>query len=262
MNEALRPRLRARIVHLITFTLLAVLLMLVGLWGLATWRDRDQTSRTTARFDPPVWAGQNVPGACSGGFYVRDDDTIMLTIVAHCARPGTSLRDATGRLIGIFGPMAELEDCPAGRFCAPSDILTLELASDRIPWGHLNVVDMGAGGYRTIAAGTPALSCADIHEGDQVEVNGREHYRSGKVIEIGPYQHPTDANFPCMVVADIRGTFGDSGAAVMVNGLPAGTVSRVINGLVAFTPLAEGLGNLGLVLCTTPDCDVSPAAGR
>jgi hypothetical protein len=64
-----------------------------------------------------------------------------------------------------------------------------------------------------------------------------------------------------MVVTDIRGTFGDSGAAVMLNGLPAGTVSRVISGLVAFTPLAEGLGNLGLVLCTTPDCDLSRLPG-
>ena len=257
MNEALRPRLRARIVHLITFTLLAVLLMLVGVWSLATWRDRDQTSRTTARFDPPVWAGQNVPGACSGGFYVRDDDTIMLTIVAHCARPGTSLRDATGRLIGTFGPMAELEDCPAGRFCAPSDILTLELASDRIPWGHLNVVDMGAGGYRMISAGTVPLACGDIAVGDAIEVDGREHYRTGKVTSIAPYEHETDTIFPCMVVADIDVFVGDSGGAVLVEGQPAGVISRTFGGKLGFTPLAEGLENLGLTLCTTPDCDLA-----
>jgi hypothetical protein len=228
-------------------------------------RERAETARTTPRFDPPVLAGQNVPGPCAtGGFYARDEETIVLTMAAHCgvAKPGATLRGTDGRPVGVFGRIAELSDCPPGRFCAPADLVTLELAADRIAWGHLNLVDMGAGGYRTIAAGTRALSCADIHEGDQVEVNGREHYRSGKVIEIGPYQHPTDANFPCMVVADIRGTYGDSGAAVMVNGLPAGMVSRVISGLVAFTPLAEGLGNLGLVLCTTPDCDLSPAAGR
>ena len=65
-----------------------------------------------------------------------------------------------------------------------------------------------------------------------------------------------------MVVTDIEGDRGDSGAAVLVNGQPAGTVSRVIGQYVAFTPLAEGLANLGLVLCTTPDCDVSPNAAK
>jgi hypothetical protein len=257
LNEALRPRLRARIVHLITFALLAVVLVLVGAWGLATWRDRDQTSRTTARFDPPVWAGQNVPGACSGGFYVRDVDTIMLTIVAHCAQPGTALRDATGRLIGTFGPRAELEDCPAGRFCAPSDILTLELASDRIPWGHLNLVDMGAGGYRTISAGTVPLACGDIAVGDAVEVDGREHYRKGTVLAITSYAHESDTIFPCMIVADIPAVIGDSGGAVLVDGAPAGVISRSLGSGLGFTPLAEGLENLGLTLCTTPDCDLA-----
>src|SRR4051794_16881011 len=66
-----------------------------------------ETARTPPRYDPPVWAGQNVPGACSGGFYPRHNDTIVLTIVAHCATPGASLRDAGGRLIGVFGPRAQ-----------------------------------------------------------------------------------------------------------------------------------------------------------
>jgi hypothetical protein len=61
-----------------------------------------------------------------------------------------------------------------------------------------------------------------------------------------------------MLVADIKASFGDSGSAVLVNGLPAGTTAREISGYLAFTPLAEGLENLGLVLCTTPDCDLSP----
>src|SRR5512132_3786573 len=82
-----------------------------------------ETSRTTARFDPPVWAGQNVPGACSGGVYARHDRTIVLTIVSHCATPGSRVRAADGSLIGVFGPKAELADCPVGRFCAPSDFL-------------------------------------------------------------------------------------------------------------------------------------------
>jgi hypothetical protein len=121
---------------------------------------------------------------------------------------------------------------------------------------------MGAGGYRTIDAGTRALSCADIQRGDHVELDGRERYRTGTVLEIGSYEHATDTIFPCMVVTDIGGGQGDSGAAVLLDGQPAGTVSRVIGGYLAFTPLAEGLENLGLVLCTTPDCDLSPPPAR
>jgi hypothetical protein len=126
----------------------------------------------------------------------------------------------------------------------------------------LNLVDMGAGGYRTIAGGTRPLACADIHEGDHAEADGREHYRSGTVIDVGPYEHASDTMFPCMVVTDIEVHPGDSGGAVLINGLPAGTASRDVGGHLAFTPLAEGLANLGLVLCTTPDCDMSPSTAK
>jgi hypothetical protein len=224
-----------------------------------TMRERAETTRTTARFDPPVWAGQNFIVECAGGFYARRESTIVLIISAHCGTPGLTLRDGQGQLIGVLGPRAQLADCPSGRFCAPSDILTLALAPDRIPWGHLNMVDLGAGGYRTIAPGTRPLTCADIHEGDPVEVNGRDHYRSGTVIGIGPYEHETDTIFPCIVVTDLGAWSGDSGGVVLSNGLPAGTTARVISGRLAFTPLPEGLANLGLVLCTTPDCDLSPS---
>ena len=227
-------------------------------------RDRAETTRTTARFDPPVWAGQLLPVPCgNGGFYARDGETILLTVSAHCgvAVPGSDWHDADGRLIGTFGPPAQLPDCPTGRFCAPSDFVRFELAPDRIPWGHLNLVDFGAGGYRTIAPGTNPLSCGDVEVGDQVEVNGREHFRTGKVIAIGPYEYESDTMFPCMIISDVAGQHGDSGGAVLVDGQPAGITARVIAGYLAFTPLAEGLENLGLVLCTTPDCDVSPPAG-
>jgi hypothetical protein len=233
--------------------------------GAAGIRERAETTRTTPEFDPPVWAGQNVPGRCAtGGFYARDQQSIVLTLAAHCAdaTPGTDLLDPDGRVVGTFGRTAELPDCPAGRFCSPSDILALAVAPDRIPWGHLNLVDMGAGGYRTIEPGTLPLACADIHLGDRIELNGREHFRSGMVIEIGPYDHDTDTMFPCMVVTDIEAFYGDSGAAVLANGLPAGTTSRNVGGHLAFTPLAEGLANLGLILCTTPDCDLTPNAAE
>ena len=240
----------------------------VVLWGIVlaagAWllvgelRDRAQTSRTTARYDPPVLAGQMVTGACSGGFLARRGQTIVLTISAHCATPGASLRDGDGRLIGVLGQRGELTDCPAGHVCLASDFLALSLAGDRIPWGHLNEVDMGAGGYRTLAPGTKPLACADLAMGDRVEIDGRERYRTGTVLEVGRYEHSSDTIFPCMAVADIDVGVGDSGGAVLVDGLPAGVVSREIGGRLGFTPLAEGLANLGLTLCTTPDCELSP----
>jgi hypothetical protein len=247
------------IVRGLTVVLLGVVIAMGGLWGAREIREHDETTRTTARFDPPVWAGQNVPGACSGGFYARRGRAIVLTIVAHCATPGDTLRDGEGKVIGVFGPRAELADCPPGRFCAPSDILAMDLAAAYIPWGHLNMVDMGAGGYRTFAAGTAPLACTDISVGKHVEIDGREHYRTGTVVASGPYRNATDTIFPCLVVADIGVVVGDSGGAVLVDGAPAGIISRQLGGRLGFTPIAEGLINLGLTLCTTPDCDLAPA---
>ena len=249
---------RARIVRATTIVLVAIVLAVVGYWAAVAIEDHNETARTTARFEPPVWAGQNFIAGCAGGFYARHESTIVLVMSAHCGNPGLTLRDEQGRLIGVLGPRAQLADCPQGRFCAPSDILTLALAPDRIPWGHLNVVDMGAGGYRTFDAGTRPLACADIAVGDRYEIDGREHYRSGKVIVIGPYEHETDTIFPCMIVGDSIVTTGDSGGAVLVNGLPGGIIARELGGQLGFTPLAEGLDNLALTLCTTPDCDLSP----
>lgn len=264
MSESGQPKAeptsrKARFVRALTVVLLGTVLVLGGIWTVGAIRERNETVRTTARFDPPVWAGQNVPGACSGGFYARRRQTIVLTIVAHCARPGDTLRDGNGDVIGVFGPRAELADCPPGRFCAPSDFLAMDLAPAYIPWGHLNMVDMGAGGYRTIEAGTRPLACGDVSIGDPVEIDGREHYRTGKVIDSARYEGATDTIFPCLIVADIPVATGDSGGAVLVDGAPAGIISRQLGGRLGFTPLAEGLDNLGLTLCTTPDCDLSPA---
>ena len=248
----------ARIVRATTILLSATVLVLVAYWVAVAIEDRNETGRTTARFDPPVWAGQNFIPACAGGFYARRVSTIVLVISAHCGSPGDTLTDGKG-VIGVLGPRAELADCPEGRFCAPSDILTLALVPDRIPWGHLNLVDMGAGGYRMIDAATRPLGCSDIAVGDRFEIDGRDHYRSGTVLVIGPYEHETDTIFPCLIAGDTTVSTGDSGGAVLVRGVPAGVIARRLDeGHVGFTPLAEGLDNLGLVLCTTPDCDLSP----
>ena len=172
--------------------------------------------------------------------------------------------DPDGRTVrGVFGPAAMLEPCEHQRHtCRPSDMNYLVVAPDRIPWGRLNVVDMGDGGERTIELGTAPLSCSEIRIGDPVEINGRGNFRAGSVAEKGVYLHEPSEDgdyFPCMAAAaDIDVGVGDSGGAVLVRGLPAGVASRSFGGKLGFTPLAEGMDALALELCTTPDCGLVP----
>jgi hypothetical protein len=214
--------------------------------------------------DPPVLAGRQLWGSCAGGFYARRQETIVLTSSAHCASEGTTAFEPDGRTVrGVFGPGALLEPCPHERHtCRPSDMNYLVVAPDRIPWGRLNLIDMSEGGMRVIEPGTLPLSCADITIGDAVEISGREVYRAGTVAEIGEYLHDPVADgdyFPCIVAAaDVQVGTGDSGGAVLVRGLPGGVTSRSFGGVLGFTPLAEGLRALGLELCTTPDCGLTP----
>ena len=60
-----------------------------------------------------------------------------------------------------------------------------------------------------------------------------------------------------MIAAQIHVGNGDSGGAVLVRGIPAGVVSRSFGGWLGFTPLAEGMGELGLTLCDSPDCGLT-----
>lgn len=210
--------------------------------------------------DPPVLAGRQLWGSCAAGFYARLADTVVLTSSAHCATEDTVAMAPDGRTVrGVFGPGALLDPCPhVGYTCRPSDMNYLVVAPDQIPWGRLNVIDLGEGGQRVLDPGTRPLSCSDIRIGDAVEINGRDIYRPGTVAEIGEYLHdPADDGdfFPCIVAAaDVTVGVGDSGGAVLVRGLPAGVTSRSFRGLLGFTPLAEGLDALGLELCTTPYC--------
>jgi hypothetical protein len=217
--------------------------------------------RSTPVYDPPVLAGQQLWGYCAGGFYARKGDTIVLTSTGHCTSEGTVAQDPDGRTVrGVFGPAARDATCPhPNHKCLPSDINYLVVAEDRIPWGHLNEIDLGTAGYRVVAPGTRALACEDVEVGDEVEINGRNLYRKGPVLEKGEYLHNDDGDyFPCMIAAQVPVDTGDSGGAVLVGGLPAGVTSRSFNGLLGFTPLAEGLEALGLELCTTPNCDLTP----
>ncbi len=251
-----RPRARVRPFHL----LIVVLVGLMVVAGYLVVARLTEPQRTTQVYDPPVLAGQQLWGACAGGFYARHGDTIVLTSTGHCTTPGTVAYDPDGTTVrGVFGPAARDASCPhAGKKCASSDLNYLVVARDRIPWGHLNVVDLGTAGYRIIPPGTRPLGCADVAVGDQVEIDGRNTYRSGTVLEKGEYLHAEDGDyFPCMIAGTIQVGVGDSGGAVLVRGIPAGVTSRSFGGNLGFTPLAEGLTQLGLELCTAPDCGLA-----
>lgn len=235
------------------------MLLGVGVYAIVSRASRPQ--RTTPVYDPPVLAGQPLWGACSAGFYARTSGIVVLTSTGHCTAEGTTAYDPDGVGVrGVFGPAARDPQCKhEGHTCASSDINYLIVATDRIPWGRLNQVDLGIGGYRTLAPDTEPLGCADVADGDPVEINGRDVYRSGTVTGKGENLNDIDlAYFPCMILADVPVSTGDSGGAVLVRGIPAGVTSRSFGGNLGFTPLAEGLTQLGLKLCTTPNCDFSP----
>ena len=255
-----------------TVRIRAVRLAIVGLAGILVALtaflvvpEITRPHRTTPIYDPPVLAGQHLWGYCSGGFYARTGDTIVLTSSGHCASEGTVATAPDGVTVrGVFGPASRSATCPyPDKTCAASDINYLVVEPSQIPWGRLNMVDLGVGGYRTIEPGTEPLACQDVGLNVPVEINGRDIYRTGTVAEKGDNNHPEDgAYFPCMIAAAIKVGTGDSGGAVLVRGIPAGVTSRSYGGYLGFTPLAEGLAELGLTLCTEPDCGlVPPLAG-
>jgi hypothetical protein len=251
---------RARLVRLATVALAG---LLGGIISFSVWTTVTTPHRTTPFYDPPVLAGQQVWGFCAGGFYARHGDTVVLTSSGHCTGAGVVAYEPDGVTVrGTFSAPAHDPSCPyAGHACAASDMNYLVVAPDRIPWGHLNVVDLGVGGYRVIAPGTQALGCPDIAVGDSVEIDGRNLYRSGLVTEKGDNKHDASTPylpFPCMIAAPIGVEPGDSGGAVLVRGIPAGVTSRSYGGYLGFTPLAEGLAEMSLTLCTTPDCGLTP----
>jgi hypothetical protein len=245
--------------RLIIAVLVGVLVVIGAIWTVSTVTT---PRRTSPVYDPPVLAGQQIPWYCSGGVYARRAKVIVLTTSPHCGGEGTEVYDSSHTLQGIAGPMAQDASCPyPDHTCHASDMNYLVVPADRIPWGHLNVVDLGTAGYRTIEAGTKALTCAEIAIGDQAEMDGRNIYRTGAVTEKGENLAPAKLDgsyFPCMLTAQIQVGGGDSGSVVLVHGIPAGVTSRTFGGLLGFTPLGEGLAQLGLELCTAPDCGLVP----
>lgn len=256
------PRRRLSVLHLLRLVAVALTGVLLGVALYSGANALLTPQRTTAVYDPPVLAGQHLWGYCAGGIYARLGDQIVLTSAGHCTGEGTVAIAPDGTRLGIFGPPARAATCPyPDHTCAASDIDYLVVAPDRIPWGHLNEIDMGVGGYRTMELGARALSCAEINVGDAVEINGRNIFRTGQVVEKGAnLKQPAEDGsfFPCMIAADVQVATGDSGGVVLVRGIPAGVTSRSFGGYLGFTPLAEGLAEIGLTLCDTPDCGLTP----
>ena len=228
-DDVLSLRARRRWRRLLIIVIVASALVL---GAVLAWRAL-QPRRTTPVYDPPVLAGQQLWGACAGGFFARRGDTIVVTSSGHCATEGTVAYELDGTTVrGIFGPGAVVATCAIpGKTCWASDMNYLVIAPDRIPWGRLDLVDLGTGGYRAIEPGTAPLACDDIALGDAVEIDGRNIYRSGEVAEVGDYHHEGDGSyFPCMIAARIPVATGDSGGAVLVRGIPAGVTSRSFGG--------------------------------
>jgi hypothetical protein len=139
------PPARVRVRRLLIVALLGLLVGIGAFWVVSFLT---QPRRTTPVYDPPVLAGQQLWGYCSGGFYARHGDTIVLTSTGHCTTEGTVAYDPDGVTVrGVFGPAALDASCPyPGHSCAASDLNYLIVAKDRVPWGHLNVVDLGTAG--------------------------------------------------------------------------------------------------------------------
>jgi hypothetical protein len=263
------PRGRIRPRRVLFLLLVVLLLGMVGWFGRLAWTWYGGMHRTTPVYDPPVLAGYRVSQWCGGGIYARTaDDTIVLTSTGHCSPGGDPMFTADDhRFVGIIGPPSNWPTCdrPGKDRCTSSDMALVAVIPAMLPWGHLNELDLGAGGYRTIEPGDRLLACPDVHTGDRVELNGRGWYRTGTVIGQQANDFAADGTyFPCISVADIDVGGGDSGTLVLVNGQPAGVASRAYHGKLGFTPLAEGLAELGLTACDTPDCGLTPemAANR
>ena len=110
-----------------------------------------------------------------------------------------------------------------------SDMNYLIVAPDRIPWGHLNEIDMGAGGYRVVSPDLKSLECDEIGVNDDVEFDGRGIYRKGRVLGQREYLPPV-TKIPSTSRASSSPTYrpqlATPVASSLVRGIPSGIASR------------------------------------
>ena len=209
-------------------------------------------------YTPRVFAGQVFRYPCSGGFYARLDQTIVLTTAGHCGgKPGDIVSDEDGKVLGTWGSREPVAACATNKVtCSASDMDYIVLVPEQVPWGYLNMVQMNRVGYRTIAPGTRPLACDDIAIGDPMDVSGHLPFRTGTILEKRVTPREGTTSYQCLIAADVHVIVGDSGGPVFVRDLPAGTMSASFGGTLGFNALAPQLAWLGLDLCTTPDCDL------
>ena len=70
------PQARVRPLRLLIVVLAG---LLVGIGSFSIVNVITTPRRTTPLYDPPVLAGQQIPGYCSGGFYARHGNSVVLT---------------------------------------------------------------------------------------------------------------------------------------------------------------------------------------
>ena len=267
-RASVRPRPLAVVRRLAFITLVGILVALVLFYGRIAILWSSELRRTTPVYDPPVLAGQYLSNGCSTGVYAkRADGTIVLTTTGHCLLEGQSVNAPDGRLVGIASAPTNWASCdePGMNRCTGSDMAYVAVAPSMIPWGRLDQIDMGAGGYRTVAPGTRPLACAEVKDGDPVEFDGRSIFRTGHTYAHDAYDFlPDRTYFPCIVLTDVSAGGGDSGGLVLVDGQPAGVASRVFGAdqLMGFTPLADGLAELGITMCDMPNCGLTPPPAK
>src|SRR5665811_2456454 len=93
-------RARVRLVRLLIVVLAGLLLGIGTFWIVSAAM---QPRRTTPVYDPPVLAGQQLWGACAGGFYARHGDTVVLTSTGNCTSEGTVAYEQDGTTVrGVF----------------------------------------------------------------------------------------------------------------------------------------------------------------
>ncbi len=250
---------RPRVARLILVAL-AGLLATLGILTLG--RTILAPDRTAPLYDPPVLAGQWIPGYCSAGVYARLGDAIVLTTSPHCGGDGIRATSPDGTVQGVLGPTAVITDCPhPDHTCKASDMSYLVVESDRVPWGHLNEIDLGAGGYRIVAPDTKPLVLRRHRDRrpDRDErpwrLPDRDGCREGRV---PPPGRPGWRLLPVpgrLAPPGRHRRLRERGAGAWD---PGGVTTRSLDGNLGFTPLAEGLSLLGLEMCTTPDCGLVP----